>query len=120
MNKTLDLNIIALYAAEEEAAKLEKLLRELRRKETWNRAEYEEKRRLAGLDALVPDRVCPVCSKVKIRSRSWLVLRHRHIEELRLHVLSSSIKYEVSKALKAGIVCRSCAMGVLRRALWVG
>lgn len=61
--------------------------------------DYRRERRGKMLDRLVPDRRCPVCKLVKLKSRQWIFLDHvvRHRTGLT-------------------IVCRSCAMGDL--GLW--
>lgn len=55
---------------------------------------YRHDRREAQLPE---DRRCPVCKKVKTKSRSWVNLRHVR--------LSSQFPAE---ARKLGMVCRSC------------
>ncbi len=53
------------------------------RKRQWNETHVEYQQRIrretreVRLDQRVPDRVCPVCLKTKLRSRQWVLLDRR-------------------------------------------
>lgn len=77
MHETI--NIVAVLKGQLAALKTQKRIE--RRKADWsnrgehiayNRAMRQQVRRLR-LDVLVPDRKCPVCKVVKVKSRSWVV-----------------------------------------------
>ena len=72
--------------------------------------EWRRQRRESALPA---DRRCPACGEVKTKSRSWVVLLHVHRAALRR--LNSP---EAKRALLGRAVCRQCAMGPLRPAMW--
>jgi len=63
--------------------------------------------RRAALDRLVPKRVCPHCRRVRSKSRQWVIVR-------RLALVGANIPGSGPWVA----VCRSCAMGPLRRWLW--
>jgi len=76
---------------------------------TWRHA-----RRERLLAARVPTRTCPVCGKVKVKSRQWILLKHVQINRMKL--LGDEV---VVKARQAGVLCRSCAMKPpFRKLLW--
>jgi hypothetical protein len=62
-------------------------------------------RRQETLDALAPERRCPSCREVKIRSRQWEVLR---TYKLGRSELADRVRESAVGSLVA--VCRSCAM----------
>lgn len=70
------------------------------------------------LDALVPDRKCPVCLEVKPGSRVWVVLTPYHRSILEILSRDATIEPEAKAALKVGCICRACAQGQFDGKLW--
>jgi hypothetical protein len=82
--------------------------------ETW--PEYLQRtranRRELLLNVRIPERRCPVCSSIKVRSRQWVIISQRLVQRLSKYVeqgLSSDETAEAfSKMLLRGACCRAC------------
>lgn len=69
--------------------------------------EWRQRERKRVLDRAVPDRRCPRCKQVKLRSRQWVILRHVQIEALKR--LDSEWSAE---ARRKGVLCKGCKMSL--------
>ena len=76
--------------------------------------EWRKNKRAEMLDLRVPDRRCPCCGRVKVKSRQWVVLDH--VQLTRVKRLAAEGHEKAAIVARIGAVCRSCAMSVLQ--LW--
>jgi len=101
-------------------AQAEKVLKH-ERVRAWNEsrtewhARYAQECRLALLDALAPDRHCPFCGEVKLRSTQWVlyadpgdVLGKRAPESVKGFVLLESPEQALALLQSRRCACRSC------------
>ena len=101
-------------------AQAEKVLRR-ERVRAWNesriewRARYKQECRLALLDELVPDRHCPFCGEVKLRSAQWVlyadegaVLGKRAPKSVTGFALLKSPEQALALLQERRCACRSC------------
>ena len=79
-------------------------------KRAWNesRVEYVKRFRAENREALlskcVPDRVCPVCKKVRIESAAWFVITEQRVKRFEcLPEIQKVFNEHLHK-----VICRSC------------
>jgi len=71
--------------------------------------QWRLERRMDKLDKLVPQRRCPLCGRIRLRSRQWVILGHNQ---------KASLEEKFPEVAGKGAVCRGCAMGALKIWLW--
>lgn len=79
--------------------------------ETW--VEYVRRVRWAerdrSLDRTVPDRVCPLCKELKLKSKQWVLVGRGALVKLEAARVRGDLRPEVhAAASRARAVCRAC------------